>query len=132
MRIHFTRQSVCMGDDCFDNSRDYEFEDGANWKDIMPVILENHFLASIHGNDVVWVMKNAKGKEILAYYTKKNKVIHCTDQKTLAEICGDTPELHFLYYSSRKARGDYIKKVNDNNMYMIWHDGWQEEYELCK
>ena len=30
MVIHFTRDSVCMGDDCFDNSRDFDFADGAS------------------------------------------------------------------------------------------------------
>jgi hypothetical protein len=45
-----------MGDDCFDNSREYEFYNQATWEDIMPVIKDNHFLASVSGNDVVWVL----------------------------------------------------------------------------
>lgn len=40
MNIHFTRSSVCMGDDCFDNSKDFEFDDTASWEDIMPIIFK--------------------------------------------------------------------------------------------
>ncbi len=35
MVIHFTRGSVCMGDDAFDNSRDILFEDSARVCDII-------------------------------------------------------------------------------------------------
>lgn len=64
MNIHFTRASVCMGDDCLDNSKDFEFDDTASWKDIMPIIFKEKFLPSLHGNNVVWVLENAESKEI--------------------------------------------------------------------
>ena len=132
MKIHFTRNSVCMGDDCFDNSRDYEFHNQATWEDIMVVIKDNHFLASISENDVVWVLQNSKKEEIISYFTYKDIIIRCTYKTLLSEICDEVYELHFKYYSSPSKRGEYIEKINDNSQYNMWHDGWIEEYKLCK
>lgn len=131
MRIHFTRDSVCMGDDCNDNSRDFWFSEDATWEDILPVIKENRFLASVWGNDVVWVLENSRKEEILSYFTINDAVIRCTAKNTLREICGGVYELHFRYYSSRKKRGEHIEKVNGHDQYTIWKDGWLEEYKIC-
>ncbi|MDZ7548236.1 hypothetical protein GNF67_16035, partial [Clostridium perfringens] len=49
---------------------------------IMPVIIKNHFLASVYGNNVVWVLKNSKSEEILSYFTLKNKIIKCNTYRT--------------------------------------------------
>ena len=132
MKIHFTRESVCMGDDCFDNGRDYYFSDEATWEDIMPIIKEKRFLASVSGNDVVWVLKNYQKEEILSYFTLRNIVVHCTTKTLLSEICSGINELHFQYFSSPKKRGEYIEQINGSSQYNMWHDGWIEEYNLCK
>ena len=132
MNIHFTRNSVCMGDDCFDNSRYYEFGDGATWEDIMPLIKEKHFLASVSGNDVVWVLQNFRKEEILSYFTLKDIVVHCTTKALLSEIYNGVYKLHFIYFSSPQKRGEYIEKINGNSQYNMWHEGWLEEYKLCK
>lgn len=130
--IHFTRDSVCMGDDCFDNSRDFDFQKSDSWEEIMPVILKNHFLAQVSGNDVVWVLINAIGEEILSYFTHKNKIIKCNTDMSIEQICKGKYTLHFKYYSSPERRGEYIYKINSGNEYNMWHDGWLEEYKLCK
>ena len=131
MIIHFTRDSVCMGDDCLDNSRNYIFDDDASWKEIMPIIKEKHFLASVSGNNVVWVLVNTQGIEVLSYFTLTGKVIHYMNKCRLDDICNGDNRLHFKYFSSPQKRGEYILKVNDNSTYNIWHDGWLEEYKLC-
>jgi hypothetical protein len=105
-----------MGDDCFDNSRDYEFCDEAIWEDIMPLVKEKHFLASVSGNDVVWVLQNYKKEEILAYFTLRNIVIHCTTKILLSEICSGVYELHFKYFSSPQKRGEYISQRDNCNV----------------
>lgn len=43
MIIHFTRGSVCMGDDVFDNSRDIEFATNAAVCDIILTLNANSF-----------------------------------------------------------------------------------------
>jgi hypothetical protein len=121
-----------MGDDCFDNSGDYAFDNQATWEEIMPVIKENYFLASVSGNDVVWVLQNSKKEEIIPYFTFKDIIIRCTTKTLLPEICDEVYELHFKYYSSPSKRGEYIENINDNSQYNMWHDGWIEEYNLCK
>ncbi|WP_411167451.1 hypothetical protein ACH36K_09805 [Clostridium sp. MB05] len=98
---------------------------------IMPVIIKNHFLASVYGNNVVWVLKNSKSEEILSYFTLKNKIIKCNTYRTINEICNGNYAVHFEYYTSPEKRGEHIYKINDGNEYNIWHDGWEEEYKLC-
>lgn len=119
VRIHFTRDSVCMGDDCFDNSRDFEFNRTDPWDKIMPVILKNNFLASVSGNNVVWVLKNSEDEEILSYFTLQNKTIKCNTNMTIDEICNGNYTLHFKYYTSPEKRGEYIYKINGSSEYNI-------------
>lgn len=132
VKIHFTRDSVCMGDDCFDNSRDFEFKKTDSWKEIMPTILKNNFLASVFGNNVVWVLKNSEGEEILSYFTLQKKTIKCNMDMTIDEICNGKYTLHFNYYTSPQKTGGYIYKINGSSEYNIHHDGWEEEYSLCR
>lgn len=131
MKICFTRDSVCMADDCFDNSRKYTIKDDANLDEIMPLIKENRFLASVSGNDVVWVLKNTKDEEILSYFTLEDKVIKRTEKESIQEICDGVNELHFKYYCSRRKRAEYIEKHHGNSPCDMWHDDWIEEYNLC-
>lgn len=120
-----------MGDDCLDNSRDYVFNADSQIDDIMPVIKENHFLASISGNNVVWVLINSKGEEILSYYTLKDTVIKCTSKSDLKDICAGKYELHFRYYTSLKKRREYISSLNQGSQYLMYRNGWFEEYKMC-
>ena len=121
-----------MGDDCFDNGRDFYFSDEATWEKIMPIIKEKRFLASVSGNDVVWGLENHKKEEVLSYFTLKDIVVHCTTKTLLSEICSGVDELCFRYVASPKKRGEYIEQINGNSQYNIWHEGWIEEYKLCK
>ena len=97
MKIHFTRDSICMGDDLYDNSRDYEFDENATKQDIMPIIKSKHFLATVVNNNVLWILYNTNGEKILSYYTLKDEIIYHTTKMTLSEICDDTYKLHFKY-----------------------------------
>ena len=132
MKIHFTRDSVCMGDDCFDNSRDYHFKSNSNIESIIPIIKENRFLASVSGGDVVWVLTDFSNKEILSYFTKKDIVIYHVDKNNeLSKICSKRRELHFKYYSSPKRRGEYINKLYNGDTNHMQKDGFLEEYKMC-
>ena len=103
MKIHVTRDSVCMGDDCFDNSRDIEFAENAAASDIIPVLNANSFFPHVSGNDVMWAVENAQKQRILEYYTKSGRQDHKIPKSTLLkEICGGKPTLHCVYYSRYK------------------------------
>lgn len=41
----------------------------------------------VYGNNVVWVLKNSEGEEILSYFTLKNKIIKGNTYITINEIC---------------------------------------------
>lgn len=100
MIIHFTRNSVCMGDDAFDNSRDIEFSDNAAVGDIIPALNANSFFPHVSGNDVMWAVENARNKRILEYYTKLGKTVYKVNKSTpLTDVCGGKPTLHCVYYA---------------------------------
>ena len=116
-KIHFTRDSVCMRDDCLDNSRDFQFENSDSWEKIIPVILKNHFLSNVSGNDVIWVLINNIGEEILSYFTYKNKIIKCNTDMCIEESCKGNYTLHFKYYSSpKKEENLYMKLITKANI----------------
>lgn len=102
MIIHFTRNSVCMGDDMFDNSRDIEFVDNnATVHYIIPVLIANSFFPHVSGNDVMWAVENAHQERILEYYTKWGKKVYKIPKNTLLkEVCGDEMTLHCVYYAN--------------------------------
>lgn len=132
MIIHFTRDSVCMGDDMMDNSRDYELSDDALWTDILKVVKEKHFLPHVSGNDVVWVLLNNNGNEIFALYVLKDVVVRISPKDTVKQICQDSNTLHFRYYISPKERGQWLLGLYKGDMYSMWRDGVMEEYKHCQ
>lgn len=98
MTIYCTRDSVCMGDDAMDNSRDIGFANDATVSDIIPVIKENRFLASV--SDVLWKCSGKDNTHFLEYYTKSDKMVfHIPENTPLSEVCGDELRLHFSYFS---------------------------------
>ena len=101
MLIHVTRDSVCMGDDVFDNSRDIEFDDNASIESIIPVLYERSFFPSVSGNDVMWVVENVRKERVLEYYTKIEKTeFKVSVNKPLKEVCGEELMLHCVYYAN--------------------------------
>lgn len=101
MKIHVTRNSVCMGDDVFDNSRDIEFATNAAVSDIIFGLNANSFFPHVSGNDVMWAVENAHKERILEYYTKTGKQVYTIPKNTLLkDVCGDKMTLHCVYYSS--------------------------------
>lgn len=86
--IKVKRDSVCMGDDVFNNSRSYEVEEGLDLSSVMEMLINDHFFASVHGNDVVWSMNLEVTSQELASYQTKKKLIFYTlkdQQSTLGE-----------------------------------------------
>lgn len=101
MIIHITRDSVCMGDDTFDNSRDIEFDDNASVGSIIPVLNGRSFFPSISGNDVMWAVENSQKKRILEYYTKSDKTEYrISADMSLKNVCGDKLKLNCAYYAN--------------------------------
>lgn len=100
--VRFTRDSVCMGDDISDNSRDIEFyDDSADVRVLIPTLKANGFFPSIAGNDVMWKIVNAFHEPILDYYTGSGGIVYHVRRKThIKNICGGELALHCVYYSN--------------------------------
>lgn len=131
MVIHMTRDSVCMGDDIMDNSRNYEMLDDAVWSDIWTLVKERHFLPNISGNNVVWLLMNNNGEEIFSYFTLNDALIKISSNNSAKQICGDSNTLHFRYYVSPVARGKQLFINHQGDMYSMWQCGAIEEYQYC-
>ena len=105
MIIHVTRDSVCMGDDTFDNSRDIEFDGNATVGRIIPELNGRAFFPSVSGNDVLWAVENSHRKRILEYYTKSAETEYMIGADVLLkDVCGDSPLLHCVYYANYRKR----------------------------
>ena len=101
MIVHVTRDSVCMGDDVFDNSRDIEFDDDASVGRLIRELNGRSFFPSVSGNDVLWVIENSHKKRILEYYTKLAETEYMISADTpLKDVCGDKLTLHCVYYAN--------------------------------
>ena len=130
MTIYFSRDSVCMGDDCFDNSREIDFPDDASLEAVIPRLQSERFLAKVAGNDVVWVLEDHRGREVLAYYTLFCEICPLTAERSLAALSGwrgrfprRKGTMHFRYYTSPRQRRAVLERRGH------WDDG---EYAFCK
>lgn len=128
--VHVTRDSVCMGDDCFDNSRDFMLDGTLDWGGFMSVMLNGHFLPNVSGNDVVWVLTDIRGMELFTYFTKEEMLISHTADRGLAAFLEHGAGLHFKYYASREQRRGALYDRFGGQMFHLWHDGWLDEYKL--
>ncbi|MDQ0360692.1 DUF6966 domain-containing protein [Breznakia pachnodae] len=131
VNIRFTRDSVCMADDVMDNSRTYPCNINHLYESIITIVKEHHFLASISGNNVVWVLYNHLHKEILSYYTKVDKVIRIMNKHSIDEVCEGEYTLHFRYITSPKVRKEQLMESYNYKMREMYINGLKEELELC-
>ena len=131
VNIRFTRDSVCMADDVMDNSRIYPCNINHLYESIITIVKEHHFLASISGNNVVWVLCNHLHKEVLSYYTKADKVIRIMNKHIIDEVCEGEYTLHFRYITSPKVRKEQLMESYNYKMREMYIDGLKEELELC-
>lgn len=131
MRIQFTRDSVCMGDDVIDNSKEYELSDDADCLSIMAILKEKNFLPHVSGNNAVWVLINDKGDEIFSFFMLKDISVKITTKNSLKQICGDVNKLHFRYYTSPSERGRRLFHLYKGDINSKWRDRVREEYQYC-
>lgn len=56
MKISVYRDSVCMGDDVFDHTIQYEVPESATFLDVFRDLIRQGYFPSVVGNNVVWAM----------------------------------------------------------------------------
>jgi len=131
MNIFFTRDSVCMGDDIFENKLKIEIDENHTYEQLFKLPISLNFLPQIYGNDVVWVLKKDKNTPLISYFTKIDKFYRGYAKETVGDTCREINSLHFEYYSSPIKWGEEIFVNNGGSNYSIWHEGWLEEYKSC-
>ena len=131
MEIKIDRESVCMGDDCEDHSKIYQFEDNATYEDLFEKLKNDNYFPSVSGNNVVWVLTAKDFDCIFSYYTKMDKFFAGLSEKSLMKICGSFGEVNLHYYSNPISWKEKIELMYAGNTYTMWRDGWLEELKYC-
>ena len=131
MKITVTRDSVCMGDDVFDHTKQFVLPEDASYEQLYNELMKQNYFPSISGNNVVWVLCNKKYDCIFSYYTYDN-IFHCgLSEKDLCNIDDGTHSFHLKYFSSPEKWKVCFSGWYDNNMKDLYYDGWEEEIKLC-
>lgn len=132
MKVIMERSSVCMGDDCLaPHARTYSLNDDATYLDLFECLKNDHYLPSISGNNVVWVLQNENYSCIFSYFTKTEKISMELPEKSLKYICQNSNKLKFEYYSSPKRWKEAINCKYNNDEYSILKQAWDEEIKYC-
>lgn len=131
MEIIVNRDSVCMGDDCFDHAKKYILSDDATYMDLFECLKKDKYFPSISGNNVVWVLTNKHYSCIFSYFTKTDKFSMGLAEKSLKIICKDSKELTLRYYASPQKWKECIYQMYNNDTHSMWKDGWSEEIKYC-
>ena len=129
MKIIVNRDSVCMGDDCFDHAKSYMLGDDATYMDLFECLKTDIYFPSC--NNVVWVLTNKHHDCIFSYFTKTDKLSMGLAEKSLKTICKDSNKLLFEYYSSPQKWKDTIYHIYNNDEHTMYKDGWLEEIKYC-
>ena len=133
MIITINRDSVCAGDDVFDHRITLELPGGASPKDLFKKLKKLHYFPNIAGNNVVWILTNKKHPFwIFSYFTKNDKLNWCALNGTIAKLDDGTGCFHLKYYWSPDKWKERIREEYGEDGYSIWHDGWQDEIDLCE
>lgn len=131
MEIIIDRSSVCMGDDVESHAKQYVFSDTATYEDLFREILDNRYLPSIAGNNVVWVFGSDEYFCIFSYFTRTGKMNPGLTEKRLSEICKNSNRLVFKYFSSPMRWKMCIEDRYKGDTYTMWKEGWEEELKYC-
>jgi hypothetical protein len=135
MNIKINRSGVCMGDDVADHNRTYQMDKNSTYEDLFKVLIDDSYFPSISGNNVVWVLTSKHYECIFSYFTRTNKMIPISSEKSLYKLYYDNGDLSdgfmLRYYTSPKAWKEKIYEMYNGNMHELWHEGWLKELEYC-
>lgn len=100
MKIIVDRNSVCAGDDVYNNEMTFEVPESLTVAEFFDLVESHGFLAAIVGNDVAWGLQNRTGK-IGEYFTKTGEVTHPEVKiKDKMDEEGGDPHFFVRYYSN--------------------------------
>lgn len=135
MKIKVNRDSVCLGDDIDDHTKEYQINDNSTYEDLFKLLLKDHYFPSISGNNVVWVLTSDISDCIFSYFTRTNKFSPGLSTNSLYQICYESSrpaeKLYLKYYTTPLKWKEEIYSLYHGNEYAMWRDGWTEEIKYC-
>ena len=130
MKISVYRHSVCMGDDVFDHTIQYEVPESATFLDLFRDLIRQGYFPSVVGNNVVWAM--VRDEEDLMSWKTADSILfsHIAAETPIAATAdaGSKAAFRFRYYSSPKARALWIAKHFEGKQIP---KSYQAEYKSC-
>lgn len=131
MKITINRDSVCMGDDAYDRTKQFVLPDDAEYEDLYNELRKQSYFPYIHGNNVVWVLSNKEHECIFSYFTYDNSFSAGLNETLLSNIDDGSHRFHLRYFSSPERWKEYISNKNDSDMKTLYLDGWGAEIKHC-
>lgn len=109
MKISVYRDSVCMGDDVFDHTIQYEVPETVTFLDVFRDLIRQGYFPSVVGNNVVWAM--VRDEEDLMSWKTADSILfsHIAVETPIATTQGQSA-FRFRYYSSPKNRALWISE----------------------
>lgn len=103
MKIYFTRDSVCAGDDCdAPHARQIELPANTSIEAIIRSALKASPLASISGGKATWCVSSIWPLAVIAQEWTEPKFLHPIPPKlTELDLRGETICLHFSYFAQQ-------------------------------
>lgn len=126
------RNSVCMGDDVEAHAVKYTFPNDATYEDLFEKIINDRYLPSVAGNNVVWVLGSDEAFCIFSYFTRTGKMNPGLSKRKLSEICKNGDKLIFKYFSSPMRWKKCIERSYNGDGHAMYKDGWLEELKYCE
>lgn len=131
MKITVNRDSVCLGDDCFDHAKEYELPEHATYQHLFRVLKADRYLPHIAGNNVVWVLSNERQPCIFSYFTRTDKLFPGPVENRLDKLCEAPYHVHFRYFTTPLKWKEEICRMYGGDTYSMWRDGWLDEVQHC-
>lgn len=132
LKIKVSRDSVCMGDDAFDNTKTFSFDnDNITYEDLFNEMKNNGYFPSLSGNNVVWVLTTEGCNCIFSYFTRTDKLSMGLSEKSIKKICQNSNKVHLKYYSSPERWKEKIEEMHNEGADSMYEDSWFDELRYC-
>ena len=131
MKITVCRDSVCMGDDVFDHTINYEIPENTTYLDVFCDLIRQGYFARVTGNNVVWTMV-WNGEDLMSWKTLDSIIFsHIAAEKPIPSPNGNKDKVVFRirYFSSPAARAKWIAKNFEGRE---MPKSYRVEYESCR
>ncbi|MDR0813359.1 MAG: hypothetical protein LBO63_05085 [Oscillospiraceae bacterium] len=135
INVIYTRDSI-GGED--DNRADTSFRvgDSTTYGELFSLPVSAGFLPVPLSSDSVWALERG-GVSLISSLEFTCAELAKPSKATIASMTaagmrwGDTERLHYRFYPALLDYAERIFALNGGSKYMMWHDGFLDEYNVC-